>query len=134
MGFRFGQKYLRQLAGAVFFGSVIKTMLVDASAAESIIIAGRTWTSWSPIAALSAAVFYVNRMLRVSEGAVYSSAAAGLIAMVLGLRDAAPIPVGGVAGFRRAAVRRWVSAGVRRSSGTSAYIIGALGTGAGLSS
>jgi hypothetical protein len=46
-GVRFGQKYLRQLAGATFFGSVMKIILVDEFAPAR----------WSPVAALSAAVF-----------------------------------------------------------------------------
>jgi hypothetical protein len=128
VGFRFGQKYLRQLAGAVFFGSVIKTVLVDASAAESVTIAGRTWTSWSPIAAISAAVFYVNRALRVSEGVVYSFTAAGLIAMLLAYET--PHQYVSVAWLAFAALLfevgfRWREAEFRYQ----AYILGTLGTG-----
>ncbi len=131
VGFRCGQKYLRNLAGAVFFGSVIKTVLVDASAAESVTIAGRTWTSWSPTAAWSAAVFYVNRVLRVSEGVVYSSAAAGLIAMLLAFET--PHHYLSVAWLAFAALLfevgfRWREAEFRYQS----YILGALGTGTGL--
>ncbi len=130
-GFRFGQKYLRQLAGAAFFGSVTKTVLVDASAAESIGFAGRTWASWSPIAALSAAVFYINRMLSATEGALYSSTAAGLIALVLGYET--PRQYLCVAWLVFAALLfeggfRWRQVEFRYQS----YIIGALGTGAAL--
>ena len=104
-------------------------MLVDASAAESIAFAGRTWTSWSPIAALSAAVFYINRVLRVTEGVLYSSTAAGLIAMVLGYET--PHQYLCVAWLAFAALLfeagfRWRQAEFRYQS----YIVGALGTGA----
>ena len=83
-GLFFGQKHLRRLAGAVFIGSVVKLLLPDQVEPGSIMLAGRSWLNWSPIAALSAATFYLNRMTRVSEGALYSTAAAGLVAMLLG--------------------------------------------------
>ena len=83
-GFFFGQKYLRRLAGVLFAAPIFRLLAADMTAEESIALVGRTWASWSPIAALSAAVFYVNRALRVAEGALYSTTAAGLIAVVLG--------------------------------------------------
>ena len=113
------RSYLRQLAGAAFAGSVIKTVLVDASEAGSIVFAGRTWASWSPIAALSAAVFYINRMLRVTEGALYSSTAAGLIAMVLGYETPQQYLSVAWLVFAAASVRSRASAGGKRSSDTS---------------
>lgn len=129
-GFQFGQKYLRQLAGALFAGSISRAMLAEISEPGSIVLAGRTWTSWSPIAALSAAVFYFNRMLRVSEGALYSTAAAGLIAMVLAYET--PLQYLSVAWLAFAALLfeigfRWRRAEFRYQC----YLIGALGTGAG---
>ncbi len=119
-GFRFGQKYLRQLAVAAFFGSVMKIIAVDEFAAEN----------WSPIGALSAAVFYINRGLRVAEGAVYSSTAAVLVAMVLAYET--PHQYLCVAWLAFAALLfevgfRWREAEFRYQS----YILGALGTGAG---
>ncbi len=130
-GFSFGQKYLRQLAGAAFLGSVTKTVLVDESAAETIAFAGRTWANWSPIAALSAAAFYFNRMLRVTEGVLYSSTAAGLVALLLGYETTRQYLC--VAWLAFAALLfeggfRWRQAEFRYQS----YIIGALGTGASL--
>ena len=130
-GFQFGQKYLRQLAGALFAGSVYRGPCSRKypNLAPSV-LAGRTWTSWSPIAALSAAVFYFNRMLRVSEGALYSTAAAGLIAMVLAYET--PLQYLSVAWLAFAALLfeigfRWRRAEFRYQC----YLIGALGTGAG---
>jgi uncharacterized membrane protein len=130
-GFLFGQKYLRQLAGAAFFGSVTKTLLVDAPAAESVASAGGTWASWSPIAALSAAVFYINRMLCVTEGAFYSSAAAGLVALVIGYET--PRQYLSVAWLAFAALLFEGGFRLRQAEFRyQAYIIGALGTGAAL--
>jgi uncharacterized membrane protein len=130
-GLRFGQRYLRQLAGAAFVASVMKLVAVDESTAGSIDFAGRSWTNWSPIAALTAAVFYVNRMLRVPEGVLFSSAAAGLLAMVLGYET--PHQYLCVAWLAFAAIL--FELGFRfcqEEFRYQAYFIGALGTGAGL--
>src|SRR5580698_3338809 len=130
-GFQFGQKYLRQLAGAVFVGSVSRAALAEISEPGSIVLAGRTWTSWSPIAALSAAVFYCNRMLRVSEGALYSTAAAGLIAMVLAYET--PLQYLSVAWLGLAELLFEIGFRLREPEFRyQSYLIGALGTGAGL--
>jgi uncharacterized membrane protein len=130
-GFQFGQKYLRQLAGAVFAGSVSRAMLAEISEPGSMVLAGRTWTSWSPIAALSSAVFYCNRMLRVSEGALYSTAAAGLIALVLAYET--PLQYLSVAWLSFAALLFEIGFRLRQPEFRyQSYLIGALGTGAGL--
>ncbi len=134
-GLRFGQSYLRRLGGAAFIGSVIKVVLVDQSTGGSIVLAGRTWTNWSPIAALSAALFYVNRILSRSEGAAYSTTAAGLVAMALGFET--PHQYLCVAWLVFAAVLFEVGFRLRPPEFGAefryqAYIIGALGTGAGL--
>src|ERR1700733_7288781 len=128
-GFFFGQKYLRQLAGAAFLGSVTKTVLVDEFGGESIAFAGRAWASWSPIAALSAAVFYINRMLRVTEGALYSSIAAGLVALVIGYET--PRQYLCVAWLAFGALLFEVGFRLRQAEFRyQSYIIGPLGTGA----
>ena len=120
-GFLFGQKYLRQLAGAAFFGSVMKTTAVDEFTAAS----------WSPVAALSAAVFYINRGLRVAEGVVYSSTAAVLVAMVLAYET--PHQYLCVAWLAFAALLFETGFRLRQTEFRyQSYIIGALGTGAGL--
>jgi uncharacterized membrane protein len=130
-GLRFGQSYLRRLAGAAFAGPVMKTLLLDRTEGGSLVLAGRIWTNWSPIAALSAAVFYLNRMLRAPEGVLYSSTAAGLIATLLAYET--PHQYLSVAWLAFAALLfeagfRWRQPEFRYQS----YIVGALGTGAGL--
>ena len=130
-GFRFKQSYLRRLAGAAFVGSVVKLVMVDQSQANSIAFAGRAWTSWSPIAALSATIFYVNRALRVTEGVLYSSAATGLIAMVLGFET--PHQYLCVSWLAFAALL--FESGFRARQPEfryQSYVVGALGTGAGV--
>ncbi len=130
-GFLFGQKYLRRLAGAAFAVSVTKVVLVDLAEADTIVLAGRNWTAWSPVAVLSAAIFYLNRALRVAEGAFYSSAAAGLIALVLGYET--PHQYLSVAWLAFAAVLFEAGFRLRQSEFRyQAYIAGVLGTGAAL--
>jgi hypothetical protein len=130
-GFYFKQKYLRRLAGAAFIALVIKAVLADQSEAGSVAFGGRIWASWSPVMALSAAVFYLNRMLRVTEGVLYSSTAAGLVAMILGYET--PHQYLSVAWLAFAAVLFELGFRLRKTEFRyQSYIIGALGTGAGL--
>ncbi len=94
-GLQFGQTYLRQLAGAVFGASVIQLAASDVPAGGTMVFAGRSWMLWSPAAILTAGVFYLNRILRQTTGnrwsvPLYSSAAAGLIALVLGFETPQP--------------------------------------------
>ncbi len=89
-GLRFGQTYLRQLAGGVFAASLIDLMAVDVPAGGTFRLANRDWSRWSPVMLLTSAVFYFNRWRRVVEGAVYSTAAATLIVMVLGFDTYSP--------------------------------------------
>jgi hypothetical protein len=130
-GLIFRQPYLRRLAGAPFAAAITKIVLADEMAGESIAIAGRTWTNWSPVAVLAAAAFYVNRWLRVAEGVLYSSAAAVLLAMVIGYetpREYLSVAWLGFAGLL-------FELGFRsrqREFRTQAYLAGALGTGMGL--
>jgi uncharacterized membrane protein len=131
VGWRFGQSYLRRLAGVAFAGSVVKTVLADTAEGGSIAFLGRTWTSWSPIAALSAAVFYINRIMLATEGVLYSSAAAGLVAMVLAYET--PRQYFCVAWLAFAALLFEVGFRLRQAEFRyQSYIVGALGTGAGL--
>jgi hypothetical protein len=110
---------------------VAKIVLVDEFEAGSIVLAGRTWTSWSPIAALSAAVFYINRMLRRAGGALYSSAAAGLVAMVLAYET--PHQYLCVSWLAFAGVLFELGFRLRRAEFRyQSYIAGSLGTSAGL--
>jgi uncharacterized membrane protein len=89
-GLRFGQTYLRQLAGGIFAASLIDLMAVDVPAGGTFRMWNRDWSRWSPVMLLTAAAFYFNRWKRVIEGAVYSTAAATLIAMVLGFDTYSP--------------------------------------------
>ncbi len=130
-GLQFGQTYLRQLAGAAFGLSVVQLVASDVPAGGNITLAGRQWMLWSPVTVLTAGVFYLNRILRVAEGAVYSSAAAGLIALVLGFETLQQyLCVSWLAfaallfefGFRKGKLEfRWQS-----------YAVGLLGTAAGV--
>jgi hypothetical protein len=130
-GLLFRQSYLRRLAGTAFIGSVLKLVLADQWTPDSVVVAGRAWSSWSPVAALSAAMFYLNRMLRVAEGALYSSVAAGLIAMMLGYETSHRYLC--VSWLAFAALLFELGFRVRRAEFRyQAYIVGALGTGAGI--
>ena len=81
-GIRFSQKYLRQLAGGVFLGSLAK-LFTDVPAGDTVVVANRTWMKWTPAAILTAAVFYFNRAFKIVEGRIYSSIATALIVLVL---------------------------------------------------
>ncbi|HTR39359.1 MAG TPA: DUF2339 domain-containing protein [Bryobacteraceae bacterium] len=84
-GFFFGQKYLRGLAGAVFTGAVGNLLLTDRWRGHNITLAGYHWAEPAPVALLAAATFYLNRLLRVAEGALYTWVAAGLVTLVIGV-------------------------------------------------
>jgi uncharacterized membrane protein len=130
-GWRFGQSYLRRLAGVVFAGSVVKTVLPDPLDGGSIVFGRRMWTNWSPIAALSAAIFYINRMLSTAGGVLYSSTAAALIAMVLGYET--PREYLCVAWLAFAALLFEIGFRLRQAEFRyQSYLVGALGTGTAL--
>ena len=82
-GVRFRQTYLRQLACGAFTASVGKLLGTDVRSDPTAVFAGRAWMTWSPVTILTAAVFYANRALRVTEGAIYSWAGAGLVTLIL---------------------------------------------------
>jgi hypothetical protein len=128
-GVRFGESYLRQLAGAAFIGSVVKILVLDKSADQTVTLLRRKWVVWSPVAALEAAVFYGNRMLGVVEGVVYSSVAAGLITLALGYET--PLQYVGV-GWMTFALLLFEFGFIRRKPEFlyQSYVVGALGTGA----
>ena len=83
-GIRFGEEYLRFLGGAAFCSSLGKLVAFDLANGGTKEIGGRQWMAWTPVTLLMAAIFYVNRALKVMEGKVYSTTAAGLIFLVLG--------------------------------------------------
>ncbi|HLX46211.1 MAG TPA: DUF2339 domain-containing protein [Bryobacteraceae bacterium] len=81
-GVRFGQKFLRQLAGGVFVSALAKLM-ADVSTGDTIQLANRTWMRWTPATILTAVAFYANRAFNVIEKRLYSSLAAALIVLIL---------------------------------------------------
>lgn len=94
-GWRFGQSYLRGLAGAAFAACAGKILTLDEWTGGTMALAGRKWSEATPITVLTAATFYCNRLLRVAEGAIYTWAAAGLLTLVLAFE--LPQPILGVA-------------------------------------
>jgi uncharacterized membrane protein len=74
-GVRFRSRFLRNLAGLVF--------LVQLASLSWVIVKGLPARQWEPTAALTAALFYVNRALQTSE-VWYGYAAAALAAVVAG--------------------------------------------------
>lgn len=74
-GLQFGSRYLRAL-GAVVFGIEVGQMaIVD--------VPGLPYRAWTPVAALDAALFYLNRALRPAD-VLYGYAGAGMMALVAG--------------------------------------------------
>jgi Predicted membrane protein (DUF2339) len=126
-GWRFGQTYLQQLAGGVFSASVINLLAADLPAGGTFAIANQKWLRFSPVAILMAGCFYFNRAMKVAEGAVYSSVAAGLIALVLGFETFPPYLC--VAWMLFAAMLFELKT---REFRYQSYVVGGLGTGAGL--
>lgn len=82
-GLVLGQRYLRQLAGAVFGASLAKLLFVDVAAGDQVTVRGLSIQAWTPVALLSTAVFYLNRILK-RPGQAYSYAAFALSLMVIG--------------------------------------------------
>jgi len=80
-GVRWRAGYLRYLAGMLFVIQLGNLFAMDVGPLPA--------RAWTPIAALEAAVFYVNRALGAS-GAVYGYAAAGMLALVAGYEIDAP--------------------------------------------
>ncbi|MGO9257334.1 MAG: DUF2339 domain-containing protein [Bryobacteraceae bacterium] len=74
-GLRFGSRYLRILA-AVVFGLELNHLI----AADSV---GLPYRAWTPVAALTAVVFYANRTLRAAD-VFYGYAGAFMVALVAG--------------------------------------------------
>lgn len=131
-GVRFGQTYLRQLASVVFGSLLVRLLSIDIPTGSATIhFAKRTWMNWSPAAAVTAAVFYLNRALRVTEGAVYSSVAAALVTLILAYE--CPQPYLCVAWLIFAALLFELGFRIRKPEFLfQSYAVGTLGTGAGL--
>jgi uncharacterized membrane protein len=131
-GWRFGQVYLRQLAAAVFTSLLVRLIGIDVPAGgATVVFAKHAFMKWSPAAIVTSAAFYLNRALRVAEGAAYSSVAAALIALVLAFE--CPQQYLCVAWLIFAAIL--FELGIRRRQGEfvlQSYAVGILGTAAGV--
>jgi hypothetical protein len=82
-GLLLGERYLRQLAGGVFGMSLAKLLFMDVPEPGTVIVRHMQVQAWTPIALLTTAVFYLNRILK-RPGLVYSYAAFLLSMMVIG--------------------------------------------------
>lgn len=82
-GWWFDQTYLRRLSAVGFGVLLAKLAGADVPAGGSVVLVGHTWMRWTPVAAASAAIFYINRILRVAEGVVFSSAGSALVALII---------------------------------------------------
>jgi hypothetical protein len=85
-GLLLGQSYLRHLGSGVFLVSLAKLVIADLAVAPA--------RRWTPVALLTAVIFYVNRALR-RPGLEYSYPAAALLALVIGFE--APVAFTGIA-------------------------------------
>ncbi len=91
-GVRLSQPYLRALGAVIFTLPVIKLCLVDIAREGTLIALGLHLMAWTPVALLTATVFYVNRglirpdsrSLLLLPEAGYSYAASALLALILG--------------------------------------------------
>lgn len=79
-GIRFGSKYLRAFAAALFWFSLGR-LAYTTEPGGSVAILGREWRDWTPPAIFHAAIFYCNRMLRPSDW--YYSYAGSIVAAVV---------------------------------------------------
>ncbi|HME08640.1 MAG TPA: DUF2339 domain-containing protein [Bryobacteraceae bacterium] len=81
-GLYFGEAYPRQLAALLFAGSAGKLLVDDIPAGRQ---TNQTWfaMAWTPVAALSGFLFYLNRALR-SADKFYGYAGSAAIALIIG--------------------------------------------------
>jgi len=100
-GLYFTERYPRQLGAALFAGGLSKLALVDLPAGERTTLAGWNFRAWTPLAALSAAMFYVNRVLRKAD-TFYGYAGSAVVAAILGFET--PERYIGVSWFALAAI------------------------------
>lgn len=79
----FEQTYPRQLGAALFAGGLGKMLIVDVPAGGTAKVVNWNFTPWTPVAASSALLFYINRALR-SADKFYGYAASGVLALIIG--------------------------------------------------
>jgi hypothetical protein len=82
-GLVFGERYLKQLAAVLFGAEFFKLFAFDATSQARSQFAGWNVLSWTPVTALSAALFYVNRFLERPAPA-YGWAASAAVAVIIG--------------------------------------------------
>jgi hypothetical protein len=82
-GLFFKQAYPRQLGAALFAGGLGKMLIVDLPAGGTSRIANWNFKAWTPVAASSALLFYVNRALRRVD-TFYGYAGSAVLALILG--------------------------------------------------
>jgi uncharacterized membrane protein len=83
LGLYFRQSYLRLLAGGVFAAELARIASYDLLKGAPLQIGSLHLMPWTPVAVLTALVFYANRRLEKLKNP-YTYAAAGLVALVLG--------------------------------------------------
>ncbi|MBI4639458.1 MAG: DUF2339 domain-containing protein, partial [Candidatus Tectomicrobia bacterium] len=92
-GLRLSQPYLRALGAMVFVLPVVKLVFFDVFQGSHMTIAEMNIMAWTPIALLTATVFYLNRrLIRLERGSFllvpelgYSYTASALLALILGV-------------------------------------------------
>ena len=122
-GLFFKQAYPRQLAAALFAGGLGKMLIVDIPAGGTAKIGNWNFKPWTPVAAPSALLFYINRALR-SVDTFYGYAGSAVLALILGFEMPravcrAELVSSGCAAFRVrmvAAAERFPCAGLSRRS------------------
>jgi hypothetical protein len=126
-GLFFKEAYPRQLGAALFAGGLGKMLIVDLPAGGTAKVWNWNVKPWTPVAAASAVLFYVNRALR-SADTFYGYAGSAAIALILGFEM--PEPYRGLSWFILAAllfaVGWWRRLGDFRVQG---YLAGTLGLG-----
>jgi uncharacterized membrane protein len=99
-GLLFAEAYPRQLAAALFAGAFLKLILNDARAAGQTTLGRWSVKAWTPVAALSSMLFYLNRALKPADR-YYGYAASAVAALILGVET--PLRYLGPAWFALAA-------------------------------
>jgi hypothetical protein len=126
-GLFFKEAYPRQLGAALFAGGLGKMLIVDLPAGGTTKVGNWNVKPWTPVAASSALLFYVNRALRRAD-TFYGYAGSAVVALTLGLEM--PERYIGLSWFILAALLFafgwWRRLGDFRVQG---YLAGALGLG-----
>jgi Predicted membrane protein (DUF2339) len=82
-GLFFREAYPRQLASAIFAGSLVKLITADIPAGGKTNIGNWSVNAWTPVTAATALLFYINRALRKAD-TFYGYAGSAVVALILG--------------------------------------------------